>query len=270
MRLCAVMDYGPIVPDMEVTSCPRRMAANDGRDYVVKMYGDDSLKSRFNEYVAARIAQEAGLSVAEPAVVYIDAEFIGRTLGLQKTKTRPGPHFATLFYDKAYDMRGRVHPRPRQPQIANLKEVPAFVAFDVFVHSTDRNDGNTLLVPSNGGRAGYRYLLIDHGHCFGGPGWDSDTAASLPYKTADMPWQTDAISGESSFRGPVDKMTQTSRADMDRAKDGMPSEWGIPDDEYDILKTAMSSRDPKKIMDATRSDKRHFPGWASGLDRWSS
>lgn len=57
---------------------------------------------------------------------------------------------------------------------------------------------------------------------------------------------------------------------MDRAKDGMPSEWGMPDDEYDVLKTAMSSRDPKKIMGATRSDKRHFPRWASGLDRWSS
>ena len=41
------MDYGPVVPDMEVTSCPRRMAANDGRVYVVKMYGGDSLKSRF-------------------------------------------------------------------------------------------------------------------------------------------------------------------------------------------------------------------------------
>ena len=102
------------------------------------------------------------MSVAEPAVVYIDAEFIGRTLGLQKTKTRPGPHFATLFY-KAYDVRGRVPPRPRQPQITNLEEVPAFVAFDIFVHNTDRNDGNTLLVPSNGGRADYRYLLIEAG-----------------------------------------------------------------------------------------------------------
>lgn len=269
MRISAVMDYGPIVPDMETSTCPRRMAANDGHTYVVKML-DGGRKARFNEYVAANIARNVGLSVAEPVVIHIDSKFIGRTPGLQRANVSPGPYFATRFYNKAYDMHGRAGPRPMQPQITNLEEVPAFVAFDVFVHNKDRNDGNTLLVPSNGGRAGYRYLIIDHGHCFGGPAWDSDTAASLPYETADIPWQTSAISGEGPFRDPIDKMAQTGQADVDSAKDGLPSDWDIHDSEYGALKRTMSSRDPDKMLDAIRSSKALFPGWRDGLDRWGS
>ena len=262
------MDYGPIVSDMETSTCPRRMAADDGHSYVVKML-DGGRKARFNEYVAANIARNVGLSVAEPVVVHIGSKFIGRTPGLQKADVSPGPYFATRFY-KAYDMHGRAGLRPRQPQITNLEEVPAFVAFDVFVHNRDRNDGNTLLVPSNGGRAGYRYLIIDHGHCFGGPDWDSDTAASLPYETANIPWQTSAISGEGPFLDPIGKMAQTSQADVDSAKDGLPNDWDIDGDEYEALKRAMSSRDPHKMLGAIRSIKGLFPGWTDSLDRWSS
>ena len=262
------MDYGPIVPNMETSTCPRRMAANDGHTYVVKICNGGP-KARFNEYVAANIARNVGVPVAEPVIVHIDSKFIGRTSGLQKAKASPGPYFATRFYDKAYDMHSKAGPRPRQPQITNLEDVAAFVAFDVFVHNKDRNDGNTLLVPSNGGRTGYRYILIDHGHCFGGPAWDSATAASLPYETADMPWQTGAIPGEATFRSPIEKMVQTSRADIDNARDGMPSDWGIHDDDYEVLKRAMSSRDPDKILDAIKSSKSHFPRWAGSLDGWS-
>ena len=55
MRLDARMDYGPVAPDTETLTCPRRMGASDGFDYVVKVR-DGGPKSLFNEYVAARIA----------------------------------------------------------------------------------------------------------------------------------------------------------------------------------------------------------------------
>lgn len=266
MRLDARMDYGQVDPDMETLTCPRRMMASDGHDYVVKMR-DGGPKSLFNEYVAANVAQWAGLSVAEPAIVYLDAKFIGRTPDLRSAQTRPGPYFATRFY-KAYDMTHRAGPGPRLPAIANLDEVPAFVAFDVFVNNKDRNDGNTLLVPSNGGRAGYRYLLIDHGHCFGGPKWDSDIAASLPYETAHMPWQTDGMAVEDSFREPVDRMAEMGRADMDRASDGLPAEWSIPDGDYEALKSAMSSREPDKMLSAIRSSGVIPAARQGDLNRW--
>lgn len=267
MRLNATMDYGPVVPDMETLTCPRRMRANDGFDYVVKIR-DGGPKSLFNEYVAANVAQWAGLSVAEPAIVYLDAKFIGRTPALQSSQTQPGPHFATRFYDRAYDTHDMAGPRPRTPAITNLDKVPAFVVFDVFVNNKDRNDGNTLLVPSNGGRAGYHYLLIDHGHCFGGPDWDSDTAASLPYEIAGVPWQTDGIAGEDSFRDPVDRMAEMGLADMDRAKDGLPVEWDIPDGDYEALKSAMSSREPGKMMSAIMSSRIPPAARLGALDRW--
>ena len=273
MRLDARMDYGPVAPDTETLTCPRRMRASDGFDYVVKVR-DGGPKSLFNEYVAAKIAQWAGLSVAEPAIVHLGAKFIERTPALRSDRVRPGPYFATKFYDKAYDVYDMAGPRPKPAAITNLEEVPGFVAFDVFVNNTDRNDGNTILVPSNGGRAGYRYLLIDHGHCFGGPKWDSDTAADLPYEIADVPWQTGGTMGEVSFRDPVDKIARMNRDDMDRAKDGLPGEWDIPGGDYDALKNTMSSREPGKMLDAIRDaikSGKFRPAVRPGaLDRWAS
>ena len=269
MRLNATMDYGPVDPGTVTVTGPRRMKASDGHDYVVKMFNDGS-KSRFNEYVATNIAQWAGLPVAEPAVVYIDDKFIDQTPDLQEAQIQSGPYYATKFYDNAYDMRSAVGIRPRPPVIINLEEVPAFVVFDVFVHNTDRNDGNTLLVPSNGGRAGYRYLLIDHGRCFGGSDWDAGTASRMLYKVADVPWQIDAIVGEDTLRSPINRMVRLDQAGMDRAKDGLPGEWSISDSDYAALKSAMSSRDPSKILNVIMSSKAYITRRPNNLDRWRS
>ena len=249
---------------METSTCPRRIMADNGRTYVVKIRGDVP-KSFFNEYVAANIARWAELSVAEPAVIHLDAKFIGRTPGMRAAQVRPGPYFATQHYANAYDMHAKATFRP--PAITNLEEVPAFVAFGVFVHNKDRNDGNTLLVPPSGGRAGCRYLLIDHGHCFGGPKWDHGTAASLPYEASHMPWPTAAAAEGASFRGPVEKMARMDRADMDKARDGLPGEWSMPDGDYAALKSAMSSSDPARMLGAIRSGRGRPGRAAGGLDR---
>lgn len=163
------------------------MSANDGNDYVVKMPGSGNTRSFFNEFLAVNIARMAGLFAAEPAVVHVSGELIGRSPDLQAARALPGPHFATRHRRGVYTASGGMWLQIQPELIANLKDVPAFVVFDVLVHNTDRHGGNTLLVPSYGGRLGCQCMLIDHGHCFSGPCRDHDTVSDMPYRLAGVP-----------------------------------------------------------------------------------
>ena len=264
------MDHGPIDPEEETSTCPRRMSASDGNCYVVKMRNDGP-KSNFNEYVASGIARIFGLPTAEPTVVHLGADLIRRTPALQGAQIEPGPYLATRYVRDAYDV-GRNAGFSAQPEpVTNLEDVPSFVVFDILVNNKDRNDGNTLLAPSRddeGRLVGYRYMLIDHGHCFGGPSWDSDTVSDLPYELAHVPWRTDGIEGEGGFCGPAERMAGLSGEDVDKAGGGLPGEWGVPADEYGALKEAVTSRSAGRMLGAIRANQSLFAGWYGRIDGW--
>ena len=244
------------------------MSANDGNDYVVKMPGSGNSKSFFNEFLAANIARMAGLFAAEPAVVNVGDELIGRSPDLQAARALPGPHFATRYRRGAYTTSGRIRLQIQPELIANLKDVPSFVVFDVLVHNTDRHGGNTLLVPSDGGRPGYQYMLIDHGHCFGGPYWNHDTVSDMAYKLAGVPWRTDSVAGIDDFAGPADRLTRLAAARIDEARSGLPGEWAIPADDYEALRCTLSSRRPNSILDAIKAGGDRLAGSRTTLDYW--
>ena len=264
------MDHGPIDPDRETSACPRRMSASDGNCYVVKMRSSGP-KSSFNEYVASGIAIIFGLPAAEPTVVHLGADLIRRTPALQGAQIKPGPYFATRYVTDAYDVDRNAGFSAQPEPVTNLEEIPSFVVFDILVNNTDRNDGNTLLAPSRddeGRVVGYRYMLIDHGHCFGGPSWDSDTVSGLPYELAHVPWRTDDIESEKDFCGPAERMAGLSGEDVDKAREGLPGVWDVPADEYAALRKAVTSRSAGKVLDAIRANRRRFAGWYGKIDDW--
>ena len=255
MRLDATADLGPVRPGSATWSRPRRTSASDGHSYVVKIRnGGNASKSFFNEFVASNIALKVSLSIAEPAIINLSAKLTERSSGLRKARIEPGPYFATRYRDGAYAISDRKGILIRPSTIANLDEVPAFVVFDVFVHNKDRHGGNTILAPSGDG-SGYRYLLIDHGHCFGGPEWSSDTASDLAYEAAGIPWYTDGIAGESDFVGPADRMARLGEADIDASRSGLPAEWDIPADDYTALRRSMSSRSADIMLSVIKSNR---------------
>ena len=253
MRLDAVLDHGPVCPDSVTWARPRIMVASDGNTYVVKMRnGGNASKSFFNEFVATNMALMVGLPAAEPAIVNLGAKFIEDTEDLRDAHVKPGPYFATKYYDGAYTASGGAELAIRPNSIVNLGDVPAFVIFDIFVHNKDRHGGNTLLVPLSGKSYIYRYLLIDHGHCFGGPTWNSDSVSDLPYEVAGVPWYTNNIVGESDFAAPADLMARLGGADIDAARAGLPDEWDIPTDDYNALRNSMSSRSRDAMLDTAK------------------
>lgn len=269
MQLDAMMDYGPLSPDSETWACPRRMSASDGNDYVVKISDNGSSKSFFNEFVAANIARMVGLPVAEPAVVHVGDKLVGRSPGLQAARVRPGPYFATRHCRGVYAASDLMSFRIPPEMITNLGDVPAFAVFDIFVHNTDRHGGNTLLVPSSSKRSGWHYLLIDHGHCFGGPHWDHGTVSSMPYELEDVPWQTDKVTGPGDFVDSAKSMTDLSPDCIDKARSELPDEWNVTTRDYAALREALSSRRQDLILKAIRSSQGMFASWRKkGLDCW--
>lgn len=262
------MDHGPIDPDGDAWACPRRTGANDGNDYAAKMPGSGNTRSFFNEFLAANIARMAGLFAAEPAVFHASDEPIGRSPDLQAARSLPGPHFATRHRRGACTASGGMRLQIQPELIANLKDVPAFVAFDILVHNKDRYGGNTLLVPSDGGRLGYQCLLIDHGRCFGGPCRDHDAVSDMPHRLAGAPWRTDGVSGIDDFAGPADRLTLLDAARIDEARSGPPGEWAVPVDDYEALGGTLSSRRPNSILDAIKAGSGGLAGRGTRPDHW--
>ena len=146
-------------------------------------------------------------------------------------------------------------------KIINLEEVASFVAFDIFLCNVDRNDGNSILVAIAGKRTKYRYLLIDHGWCFNGPGWNAKTMQSLPYKLGGIPWKREGVTKKSQFSSTVEKLVSLNKAEIDSLLQLLPVEWGITSNETDALKHSMTNREQDSIMGVIIDNKKKFPNW---------
>ena len=170
----------------------------------------------------------------------------------------PGPFFATLKHDGVYDVGDGMAKAMNSEKISNVKEVADFIVFDVFVCNNDRNYGNSMLVPFNGSRK-FKYVLLDHGYCFDGPCLHLAKGQDLPYRTSFVPWKTDGIVGESSFKNATDRMSLTD-AEMDSLLASMPREWRLEDAEYANLKYAMTNRSKESIMEAIYESGAQFGG----------
>ena len=260
MSLDAIVDHGPLRHGKETWARPRRMSANDGNSYIVKVRNGEGSKSFFNEFVASNLARIIGPSAIEPVIINLSSGLIEDSRDLGTAQIKPGLYYATRCIEGAYASTDDVAPSIQPHSVANIEQVPAFVVFDVFVNSKDRHGGNALLIRSGSDRDRYKYLLIDHGHCFGGPKWSASEAANLPYEVEGVPWFTDGITGEGDFREHADRMANLDECDIDAARAGLPDAWDVPAGDYKALRCALSSRSPDLMLDAVRAGRAVFSG----------
>lgn len=261
MSLDAIVDHGPLRHGKGTRARPRRMSANDGNSYIVKVRNGEGSKSFFNEFVASNLARITGPSAIELVTFNLDSDLIEDSRYFRSARIKPGLYYAIRYIEGAYTPTGDVEPSIQPHSVANMEEVPAIVVFDVFVNNKDRHGGNTLLIRSGSDRDRYMYLLIDHGHCFGGPKWSASEAANLPYEVEGVPWFTDGITGEGDFREHADRVANLDECDIDAARAGLPDAWDVPAGDYKALRCALSSRSPDLMLDAVRSGRAVFSGW---------
>ena len=175
----AKSDHGKL--EGESITTPHRIEDTNGVMYAVKFPPCHEPNSNFNEYLGSCLAKDLKISVLEPYIMKLDADFIDNSDEMRKRGILPGKYFATLFIEDAYNLVDY----EESSDITNLSEVSKFIVFDVFIHNTDRHGKNTMIIPtSDSNNAPYKYVLIDHGRCF------EICDGKLPYVAQEIQWQT--------------------------------------------------------------------------------
>lgn len=188
---------------------PIVIRCDDNQDYVAKFfYGND--KSILNEFVVGKLAKKLDLPVAEPIEINISEQrLIDKINQILDRPVSAGIHVGTLDLKLSFELSKSHHKNLDSKLIENLDAIPDILAFDIFVHNNDRKDANSLVEVTDNGKTPFRYVMIDHGHCMGGPNWESGRTSKLQWNQPGIPWKTDAITGEDSFSPFIKKLKFT-------------------------------------------------------------
>jgi len=191
----------------------------------------------------------------------LDEDFIVNSQELNAMNITSGPYFATLKQNNVYNAGISMVKRMDSKKIVNIEEVADFITFDIFLCNNDRNDGNSILVATSEARTKFKYLLIDHGHCFNGPDWNIEKIQNMPYKLGCIPWKKDGITSESQFSNSVQKMT-LSIDEINSLLTLLPPEWCLIESETDTLKQTLTNRNQDAIMSVIINNKGQFENWS--------
>lgn len=255
MHLDATLDIRPFA---DTSSHPHLIRASDGNDYVVKFAENSTFSSIVAEYVCGKLATKFGLSVLEPAIIMLDADFIGSSVSLSERQIRAGLHLGTKRISQTFDLSDEMAQNIQPKNIVNINQVPDMISFDIFVNNKDRNHGNSILAPTTDKK--FKYVLLDHGECFGGSSWSRDVAERMKYEPSKIPWNTSLITGLDQFRAPVQRMTRISREDIREIVYSMPSEWMWDDTSIQSLILALNDRTMESMMLCITNNKSMFLG----------
>lgn len=197
---------------------------DNGITYVVKFKGNPQGKRVLaNELVAARLAERVGLPVTETAVVRVCQEFIDFEPQLYKHPFVGGLQFGSRYYDGAFS----------SPTLRILEKIddPALFAgiivFDQWLNNWDRSNhgDNVLYLPLES----FRLLLIDHGHAFGGPDWETDVLLEKALPMRPYFGLFYRLLGEFLMGNPFEPCLQRIEAlkvrEIQDTMQGMPAEW---------------------------------------------
>jgi hypothetical protein len=204
---------------------------DDGNLYVVKfMNNPQGIRGLPNELICYRLAEMLDLPVPKGHIIYIPQMIIDLHPPLQDLKVQPGLHFGSQF----------IHPTQAATEEAiascvNLDKAPGMLVFDNWVHNFDRNKKNVIVTIGNKPK----FYMIDHQCCLGGgwwtikkllrncdyvkPIWCSMHPRFVPY--IDHKGLQDAI----------DTLQSLSRKRIREAVVDIPKEWGVTQDELDVL-----------------------------------
>jgi len=186
----------------------RIVRASDGHFYAVKFscnpYGPRILA---NEFLAWRLARLLGLPTPKIALIDVPPE-----LGT------PGVHFASRLFRCAAAAHDP-NPRPEWGLVQNANDLWGAFVFDLWTGNADARQ--FLFLRARGTRP-YRLMLIDHGHCFGGPAWRILNSLSIP----NPPLLAYAsISGWADLEPWLLRLESLAPERILHARDGVPPDW---------------------------------------------
>ena len=224
----------------------------DGNEYILKIPPQNDNRSNLNEYLGCRLGDHCDLPVLKPFLIKLTLDFIE----LVKSKlgdVDEGEYFGTIKQDKINLDEDRIKQLDPKKFI-NQQDVPKFIMFDILIDNIDRNPGNYFLIYSDDCKK-FKYVLIDHGHIFGGPEHDFNINDTLPYRCPQQPWNLKCLT-EKDFECAARYIAKRINPGvMDAFLKESPSNWRECYGAKNILSiiSAMGDRKEDKILSTALS-----------------
>lgn len=149
------------------------LTASDGHAYVVKFANNpQSLRVLANEWLACSIGRTVGLTIPEPAILYVPAKLVESSPSLviqlsnSTLKCSHGLAFGSRFIsgDEVFDYL----PESIFPNIENMQEFAGVFALDKWLCNCD---GRQAVFCRNKPNRSFRAHFIDFGYCFNAGEW---------------------------------------------------------------------------------------------------
>ncbi len=225
-------------------SQPHVIGASDGNDYLIKFKGNpQGTGVLVNEYVVNELVAKLGFEGGHGKIVVANAFFISNQPNLQTKNLQAGLQFASPYYKHHDNFKEALLDR-----MENRYKLPQVPILDTFICNDDRGSGNLLTIFDDPAKLDCRFMLIDHGHAFGGPEWTEHTLKNLQNSTkffANVVSLTNIPRKMEVFEPFLLQLEALTSEEIQAIINSVPGDWG--------LRTA----DSKALLDflVTRKDK---------------
>lgn len=220
---------------------PWIMKCDDNQEYLVKFANEKNDNSIVNELICGKLATKLDLPALEPHLIHIDQELIDNTKDLRDRNIKGGTHLGTQFMSNSFNLGAEIAQKTSINKIQNAEQIPGMIAFDIYVHNIDRHPGNSLIIPVSDTKEKYRYVMIDHGHCFGGPTWNMNLIKNLPISNSSVPWKMGPVNWN-SFEPYIKKLKVLTKPDLEAIFGLIPTEWNADDTIKAALLDSLANR----------------------------
>jgi len=205
------------------------LTATDGHAYVVKFANNpQSVRVLANEWLASSIGRALGLTIPEPAILYVPADLVESSpslvirLSSSTLKCSHGLAFGSRFIsgDQAFDYL----PESAFANIENSQEFAGVFALDKWLCNCDGRQAVFCRREPNGN---FRAHFIDFGYCFNAEEWrfpDSTTRGIYARRSVYQ-----GVCGWQSFEPWLSRMESFNLLTLWEIAADVPPEWVEPE-----------------------------------------
>ena len=241
------------------------LIASDGNAYIVKFLNNpQSPRVLVNEWLASRIGREMGLSIPEPAIIQVPAEFITANPQMvirQAGQTIPcaaGPAFGSCV---PVDPQQPIHdylPEPALATVENVMDYAGCLLLDKWLCNCDGRQAIYCRHPN--GRM--RVYFIDHGFCFDAEDWNFPDSPLRGVYMRNCVYTH--VAGWESFEPWLSRIESFQLPLLEFIAAEMPAEWISSTDALRRLILAIHDRRQSVrnlILAVKNSPRRPFSNW---------
>jgi len=248
------------------------LRASDGNFYVVKFQNNPQHpRVLANDLMGSRLAERAGLPVAQTEVIEVEPWLVEHTpeltiqLAGRTIACRPGLQFGSRFVvDPA---EGQVFDYLPEASLAQVKNLNAFAGMLALDKWTCNANGRQVAFWRRGRERKYHAAFIDQGYCFNAGEWSfPDSPLRGVYLRNEVyEW----VRGWESFEPWLSRLEALDPSQIWACAECVPPEWYDADvDGLEKLVQLLVKRRGRiraLIEDFRRSTRMPFPQWTAGV-----